>query len=61
MLIDKITKRELKIGDSVETFLGEPAVITDIADLVYIKNTSGIPTLPYGVNMGVIGAEWLEN
>lgn len=60
MLIDKKTKQEIKIGDVVETFHGEQAVVTDIADLVYIKNESGIPKLPYGVYMGVIGAEWIN-
>ena len=59
MLVDSKTKQEIKIDDVVETFRGKQAVVTDIADLVYIKNESGIPTRPYGVYPAVIGAEWL--
>ena len=60
MYINRTTKKEIKIGDTVETFRGELVVVTDFVDLIYIKNVSGTPTRPYGVYPGVINAEWVE-
>lgn len=60
MYVNRTTKKEIKIGDTVETFRGEPVVVTDFADLIYINIVSGIPTRPYGVYPGVINAEWVE-
>ena len=58
MLINKDTKKEIKIGDTVANLRGEKCVVTDIADLVYVKTSEA--NLPYGVYMSVINAEWVE-
>lgn len=61
MLVDKVTRREIKIGDTVETAKGEKVEVTDIGkdNRVYVM-MEGVTT-PQGFYFGVIGAEWMDD
>ena len=67
-LINKETRNEVKIGDTVETFRGEEGIVTGIDEprksgstgRVYIKFEYPNAKLTREFFPGVIGAEWIE-